>query len=156
MPPVVDIQIQAEVPATAPLDAALVERTIAAVLEHEGIHDTVEVSVLIADDAVLRDLNRAYRGHDAPTDVLSFGFDAADQFVTPPGAPCYLGDIAISYARVVEQANEYGHSVQRELAYLTAHGILHLLGYDHAGSAEDAAAMRTREEAVMRRLGLER
>lgn len=156
MPPVIDIQIQVDVPVDALLDTTLVERTVTTVLAHEGIHDTVEVSVLIAGDAVLRDLNREYRAHDTPTDVLSFGFDAADQFVSPPGTPRYLGDIAISYERVVVQATEYGHSVQRELAYLTAHGMLHLLGYDHEDSAEEAAAMRTREERVMVALGLGR
>jgi probable rRNA maturation factor len=76
--------------------------------------------------------------------------------VLPPAAPRYLGDIAISYERVVAQAAEYGHSPARELAYLTAHGVLHLLGYDHERGPEDAAAMRAREEAAMERLGLRR
>jgi probable rRNA maturation factor len=117
--------------------------------------------VLVADDAELQRLNRDYRGLDAPTDVLSFGDDEQAQggtpsFVAPPDAPRYLGDIAISYERVLAQAAEYGHSPQRELAYLAAHGALHLLGYDHERGPEHAAAMRAREEAAMQRLGLER
>jgi probable rRNA maturation factor len=76
--------------------------------------------------------------------------------VRPPDAPRYLGDLAISYERVVGQAAEYGHSRARELAYLTVHGMLHLLGYDHERGADDAAAMRAREEAVMAEIGLVR
>ena len=77
-------------------------------------------------------------------------------FVLPPDAPRYLGDIAISFERVVAQAAEYGHTPERELAYLTAHGMLHLLGYDHERGPDDAAAMRAQEEAAMEQLGLRR
>jgi probable rRNA maturation factor len=94
---------------------------------------------------------------DAPTDVLSFGDDGpATPFVGQPDAPRYLGDIAISYERVLAQAADYGHSVSRELAYLAVHGALHLLGYDHERGPDGAAAMRAREEAVMAALGLGR
>lgn len=141
------------------VDVALIERTIATVLDHEGHTDPVTVSVLIADDATLQAFNKEYRGVDAPTDVLSFGGEddeVAILFVVAPDVPPYLGDIAISYQRVVAQAAEYGHSPQRELAYLVAHGTLHLLGYDHERGPEDAAAMRDREEAVLHVLGLGR
>ena len=140
-------------------DAELIERAVVATLVVETVSGLVEVSVLVTDDAALQALNRDYRGEDAPTDVLSFA--AEDQssdgpaFVLPPDAPRYLGDIAISYERVVAQAAEYGHSRERELAYLTAHGVLHLLGYDHELGAAQAAAMRAREEAAMERLGLQ-
>jgi probable rRNA maturation factor len=139
-------------------DAGLIERAVVATLVVEAVSEPVEVGVLVTDDAALHALNRDYRGVDAPTDVLSFA--AEDQlsdgpaFVLPPDAPRYLGDIAISYERVVAQAAEYGHSRERELAYLTAHGVLHLLGYDHELSAAQATAMRAREEAAMERLGL--
>src|SRR5207245_3084599 len=113
--------------------------------------------------AALNTLNRDYRGVDAPTDVLSFAAEedapadaARPAFVLPPDIPRYLGDIAISYEHVVAQAAEYGHSRERELAYLTAHGVLHLLGYDHQLGAAEEAAMRSREEAAMERLGLRR
>lgn len=139
----------------AGLDLALAERAVAEVLRAEAVPTPVEVGVLVADDARLHTLNRDYRGVDAPTDVLSFADDGADSaFVARPGAPRYLGDIAISLERVLAQAAEYGHSASRELAYLATHGALHLLGYDHERGPADEAAMRAREEAVMVALGL--
>lgn len=156
----VDIQIQS--PFEKAIEAELIERAVDAVLAVEKVTDEIDVSVLVADDATLHQLNRDYRGVDAPTDVLSFGDDPSEDdspatpFVYAPGEPRYLGDIAISYDRVLAQADDYGHSPQRELAYLTAHGVLHLLGYDHERGPEDAAAMRAREEAAMERLGLPR
>ena len=143
------------------VDAALIERAVAMALAAEGVSGAIEVSVLITDDATLHQLNRDYRNVDAPTDVLSFADDqendlAPTAFVRPPDASRYLGDLAISYERVVAQAEEYGHSRARELAFLTVHGILHLLGYDHERGPEDQAAMRAREEAIMRQIGLAR
>lgn len=155
-----DLDIQINPPFEALVDSALLERAVAAALAAEGVAGPVELSVLISDDAELHELNRAYRGVDAPTDVLSFGDDTSDDdgpaFVRPPDAPRYLGDLAISYERAVAQAAEYGHSHERELAYLAVHGVLHLLGYDHERGQEDAAAMRAREEAVMTQIGLPR
>jgi probable rRNA maturation factor len=143
--------------AAAALDLALVERAVAEVLRAEATPGPLEVGVLIADDARLHALNRDFRGVDAPTDVLSFADDGeATPFVAQPDAPRYLGDIAISYERVLAQAAEYGHAPARELAYLAAHGALHLLGYDHERGPDDAAAMRAREEAAMAALGLTR
>jgi probable rRNA maturation factor len=159
----VDVDIQVDERFAGQVDAALIERAVVAVLASEQVAGAVEVSVLVADDDALHALNRDYRGVDAPTDVLSFA-DADDQsaetphpaFVRPPAAARYLGDIALSYDRVIAQAAEYGHSRERELAYLTAHGILHLLGYDHERGPAEAAAMRAREEATMEQLGLGR
>jgi probable rRNA maturation factor len=140
----------------AALDLSLAERAVAAVLRGEAA-PPLEVGILITDDAHIQQLNRDYRAVDAPTDVLSFADDGdSSGFAAPPGAPRYLGDIAISYERVLAQAAEYGHSPARELAFLAAHGCLHLLGYDHERGPEDTAAMRAREEAAMRELGLER
>lgn len=142
--------------AASGLDLSLAEQAVAEVLRAEGA-GPVEVGVLIADDARLHALNRDYRGVDAPTDVLSFGDDGpAGAFVAQPEGPRYLGDIAISYERVLAQAAEYGHPPARELAYLAAHGALHLLGYDHERGPDAAAAMRAREEAAMGALGLGR
>lgn len=159
----VDVDIQIDERFAGQVDAALIERAVVAVLANEQVAGPIEVSVLVTDDDTLHALNRDYRGVDAPTDVLSFA-DADEQqaaatqptFVRPPAAPRYLGDIALSYERVIAQATEYGHSRERELAYLTAHGILHLLGYDHERGPDEAAAMRTREEATMEQLGLGR
>jgi probable rRNA maturation factor len=129
-------------------------------LAAEGVTGAIEVSVLVTDDAMLHQLNRDYRNVDAPTDVLSFADDeegdSTTAFVRPPDVPRYLGDLAISYERVIAQADEYGHSHARELAFLTVHGVLHLLGYDHERGAADHAAMRAREEVIMQQLGLPR
>ncbi len=153
-----DIDIQIESRFADQADPALIEQAVAAALAAEQIAGAIEVSVLVTDDAALHALNRDYRGVDAPTDVLSFADEedsgAPTAFVRPPDATRYLGDIAISYERVVAQAAEYGHSHERELAFLTVHGLLHLLGYDHERGPADEAAMRAREEAVMERLGL--
>jgi len=156
----IDIDIQIDDRFINEVDASLIEQAVIAALAVEGVSGSIEISVLVADDAALHALNRDYRGVDAPTDVLSFGDDDAEpaeaRFVRPPDAPRYLGDLAISYERVVAQAAEYGHSRARELAYLTVHGLLHLLGYDHERGEADAALMRAREEAAMERLGLPR
>lgn len=154
-----DVDIQIDDRFADAVDPALIERAVAAVLAAEAVAEPIELSVLISDDDELHELNRAYRGVDAPTDVLSFGDDDADDgpaFVRPPGTPRYLGDLAISYERAVAQAAEYGHSRERELAYLAVHGVLHLLGYDHERGPADAAAMRAREEAIMQQIGLVR
>ncbi|WP_322821705.1 rRNA maturation RNase YbeY [Chloroflexus sp.] len=138
-------------------DSALVERAAAAVLAAEQMPEGCEVGIRITTDDELHRLNRDFRGVDAPTDVLSFADDGHDsRFVAAPDQPRYLGDIAISYQRVLVQAAEYGHSPDRELAYLTVHGVLHLLGYDHEQGPAEAARMRTREEEIMTILGLPR
>lgn len=146
----------AERAAAADLNLDLAVAAITAVLNQEQIAAQAEIGVRISDDAELHQLNRTFRQVDAPTDVLSFANDATEGFVHSPESVPYLGDIAISLDRVLAQAAEYGHPPARELAYLAAHGALHLLGYDHEESPEAAAAMRTREEATMTALGLPR
>lgn len=110
----------------------------------------------IVDDAEIRALNAEHRGKDTHTDVLSFSLYEPDSgFILPPGERIQLGDVVVSYPRAVEQADDYGHSVERELAYLVAHGTLHLLGYDHE-SDSDRELMRQREEDALVPLGLTR
>jgi len=151
----VDIQVIPQY--TAYVDSALIEQAVEHTLRMEQVAGPVEVGILITDDAGLQRLNQAYRGVDAPTDVLSFAeVDDDSAFVRPPDAPRYLGDIAISWERVVAQAAEYGHSRERELAFLVVHGMLHLLGYDHERSPADEANMRAREEEILHALGLSR
>ncbi len=151
------VELQIDPRYAAAVDHSLVEQVVAATLAAESISDSIEVSLLISDDAALQQLNHDFRGIDAPTDVLSFADDGdGPPFVVPPGTPRYLGDLAISYERVVAQAAEYGHSTSRELAFLVAHGMLHLLGYDHERSAEDDALMRARQEAILAGIGLTR
>jgi probable rRNA maturation factor len=117
-----------------------------------------ETSLILVDDAYIRELNREYRGLDQPTDVLSFAMEEADD---SPGIrvaaelPELLGDIYISVERAAEQAESYGHSFERELCYLAVHGLLHLLGFDHQGP-EDTQAMREEEEAIMKEFALSR
>ncbi len=146
----------------AAADAALLRRAVMLALDAEGRGTGHAVDLRVTDDAAIQALNRAHRGVDRPTDVLSFPLqDAAATapggagFVLPPGAVVHLGDIVLSWPRAVAQAGEYGHAVEREAAYLAVHGVLHLLGYDHEGPA-DAQLMRAHEEAVMERLGLPR
>ncbi|MCL6611356.1 MAG: rRNA maturation RNase YbeY [Peptococcaceae bacterium] len=131
---------------------SLVERAALAVLDMEGCREGAEVSVLLTGDDYIRELNRQYRGVDAPTDVLSFAQHEGEQ-MPDPGGEDILGDVVISLQAAARQGEEYGHGLRRELAYLTAHGILHLLGYDHRDE-ESRAVMREKEEAALARLGL--
>ena len=128
----------------------LVEKSIASVLKVEEIDDEVEVSVSFVGDEEIRDLNRDYRGVDRSTDVLSFPMD--DEFIIDKRI---LGDVIINTRRVMEQAEELGHSHERELSYLTVHSILHLLGYDHIDD-EDKKKMREREKLSMKELEIYR
>lgn len=125
---------------------ALTRRVLAA----EGVLAPAELSIVVADDATVRELNRRYRGVDELTDVLSFGLEDEHGFVTPPGSARQLGEVVISYPAAARQAEEAGHAIDAELAHLLVHGVLHLLGYDHV-SAADARAMRAREEALLGR-----
>jgi probable rRNA maturation factor len=111
-----------------------------------------EVSVTFTTPDEIRRLNREYRGNDSVTDVLSFTYDEEWQNV-PSGMPMVLGDIVICIERAKEQAEEYGHSLTRELAFLTAHGLMHLLGHDHEDDDEERAMM-AEQEAVLSALGI--
>ena len=103
------------------------------------------VSLMFTDDAGIQDLNRDFRQKDAATDVLSF----------PSGEAAFLGDIALSLQRAQRQADEYGHSLRREVAFLTVHAMLHLMGYDHENE-DDEAAMRARQRDILEKAGFER
>lgn len=128
----------------------LIEKSIAAVLKIEKLDENVEVSVSFVGDDEIRDLNREYRGVDKSTDVLSFPMD--DEFIIDNRI---LGDVIINTRRVMEQAEELGHSNERELSYLTVHSILHLLGYDHMED-KDKKEMREREKLAMKELSIYR
>ena len=107
----------------------------------------MEVSVSFVDNEEIRELNREYRNVDSPTDVLSFPMEEDSLGLFTP----LLGDIVISLERALEQSKEYGHSFEREIAYLTAHSMFHLLGYDHMTN-EDKKVMREKEKSVMKTL----
>jgi probable rRNA maturation factor len=151
------ITIEVDAPYQSQIDTAALEQLTTHVLRGEGVAGPVEVSIWITDEDELHTLNRTYRNVDSSTDVLSFGADDDDDtpFVSAPDQPRYLGDLAISFPHAVRQAEEYGHSLQRELSYLLTHGLLHLLGYDHE-QPDDARVMRGREEALLGALGITR
>jgi probable rRNA maturation factor len=132
--------------------ADLVRRAALAALAHEEVMGQGELSVVIDDDDEVHDLNRRFRGVDAPTDVLAFGAEGGDTaFVTAPDAPVLLGDVVISCPRAQEQAAEAGHPLAAEVQLLVVHGVLHLLGYDHAQS-DEKAVMWSRQDEILRTL----
>ena len=130
-------------------------RAIEATLKYEGIHRNVEVSLTFADDVAIHKLNLQYRGIDRPTDVLSFPLEE-DAESQRSGGLLVLGDIVISLERAAAQAEQFGHSFERETAFLCVHSTLHLLGYDHELSDEDDRDMRRRQDGIMEILKLSR
>lgn len=133
----------------------LIRRCCHAVLRMEEFPDPAEISVSFVDDDQIHEMNLQYRGVDRSTDVLSFPMGENGVYDTnlETGAKI-LGDIVISMPHAVEQARTYGHSLEREVGYLTAHSMLHLLGYDHEEGGLEKVRMREKEEQVMQQLGL--
>ena len=117
-----------------------------------GLGPNAEISILLCHNEYIHELNKQYRDIDRPTDVLSFALNEGEEDGYDGPDTALLGDIVISLDKVQEQADEYGHSVERELAYLTIHGMLHILGYDHM-EPDDKAEMRKEEEFILTRLG---
>lgn len=144
---------------------ALLKRAVRATLDAERVEMQCEVNILYTDDNAIKKLNHAQRGIDEATDVLSFPYVDAipgeplsvhETDLDPATGAVMLGEIVLSVERARAQAAEYGHSVEREGAYLTVHSVLHLLGYDHEADEQCRAVMREREEYVMSLLNLER
>ncbi len=132
----------------------LVRRCCTAVLQMEKFKGPAEVSVSFVNNAQIKELNAQYRNKDIETDVLSFVMSEDGKYdLDPVTGAQILGDVVISMEKAVEQADIYGHSLQREVGYLTCHSVLHLLGYDHEDNME-RVRMREKEEAVMDMLGL--
>ena len=116
--------------------------------------ERVMVSVTFTDNAGIREKNREFRGIDAPTDVLSFPmYDMRNGDTPLPGEICELGDIVLSLERAAEQAEEFGHSYERECAFLTVHSVLHLLGYDHM-EEDERELMERKQRIIMERLNI--
>ena len=135
----------------------LVRRCCTAVLVQENFADPAEVSVTFVDDDEIHRLNKEYRNIDRSTDVLSFPLGENGVYDTnlDTGAKM-LGDIVISIPHALDQADRYGHSLQREIGFLTVHSMLHLLGYDHVNGGIESVRMREKEEAVLTQMGLKR
>lgn len=136
---------------------SIIKKCIRQTLTAEGVTFPCEINVLITNDTGIRGINKASRDVDSATDVLSFPMfqltpgelpeDISD-YMDPETGLCPLGDMAISFERAVAQAKEFGHSVRREIGYLTIHSMLHLLGYDHLDEGEQKKQMRAREEEI--------
>lgn len=135
----------------------LIRKCCQAVLTTEKFAKNAEVSVSFVDNNEIRRLNKIYRDKDKSTDVLSFplGENGVYDINNETGA-CLLGDVVISMETAVKQARIYGHSLEREVGFLTVHSMLHLLGYDHETSALDAAKMHEKEELILESLGVSR
>ena len=134
----------------------LTRAAVLASLEYEGFQNDCEVSVTYTDDEGIRKLNSEFRGIDKETDVLSFpltDFEGSDE---PPvdELSVGLGDIVISLERAKAQAGEFGHSFEREVAFLTVHSMLHLFGYDHVNSEEEDMEMRRMQREILENMGL--
>lgn len=135
----------------------LLRRACAAVLLNEGFDDSAEINVTFVNDEEIHILNKKFRDIDSATDVLSFPLGENGEYDEDPetGAKM-LGDVVISVEHAVAQAKEYGHTLNREMAFLTVHSVLHLLGYDHVNGGLEALRMREHEEAVLSKLGVSR
>ena len=145
----IDVQTELDnLPATA---GELIRRAVETALESEGASG--DVCVLVTDAEEIQRLNANYRGIDRVTDVLTFPAWEGDAILCPPDG--YLGDIAICYERAEEQAEEYGHSLERELAFLSVHGSLHLLGFDHM-KQEDEKLMLGKQDEILNAMGMTR
>ena len=136
----------------------LVKAAVYAALAYEDFRRSAEISVTFTDNEGIREINREHREIDAPTDVLSFPIlgDDEDGDVNPGTGAVILGDIVLSLERAREQAAEFGHSFTREVAFLTVHSVLHLLGYDLVNSEDEDREMRARQHAILDYMGITR
>ncbi|MDN5386732.1 rRNA maturation RNase YbeY [Bacillus sp. GM2] len=137
---------------------AEIEKILQFAAAEEGVADGAEVSVTIVNNEEIQKINKEYRGKDYPTDVISFALEEDGEGeieIIGADMPPVLGDIIISADKAREQAEEYGHSLMRELGFLTVHGFLHLLGYDHM-TEEEEKEMFTKQKEILNRYGLSR
>ncbi len=143
--------LQEKIPVDYDLDELLTRVVVQALGGHD-VPENTEVSIVFVDDDYIAGLNQQYRGIEGPTDVLSFAMLEGPAMPGDEDEPM-LGDVVISLETAQRQAVEYGHSFTREVAYLTIHGVLHLLGYDHQ-TPPDKQKMRNQEESILTRAGL--
>ncbi|WP_163101904.1 rRNA maturation RNase YbeY [Peribacillus alkalitolerans] len=139
-------------------DMDLVSRVLLFAAENENIGPETEISITFVNNEQIREINKEYRGKDAPTDVISFAMEelGEDEIqIVGMEMPRVLGDIIISIDRTKEQAEDYGHTFERELGFLALHGFLHLLGYDHMTEA-DEKKMFSKQKEILDAYGLQR
>ena len=141
--------------------AKIITECISATLREEGVNIPCEINVLVTNDHGIQAINKACRNIDKPTDVLSFPMLELEAgvlpkdwtpYIDPETGLCPIGDMAISLQRAARQAKEFGHSLRREVGYLTIHSMLHLLGYDHLDEGPQKAQMRAMEEQIASRI----
>lgn len=147
------IEVQVDEPFQAQVPSGKIQQAVLATLAHQRVAEACELAIVVTDDEALRQLNRRYRGVDAPTDVLAFPNETRGPFVSVPGFPRYLGDVILSFPRAAAQAIEAGHTTEAELQLLTVHGVLHLLGYDDAAEEERARMWKAQSE-ILQTLGV--
>ena len=130
-------------------DPSEIEAVVRAVFAAESVPEEADLSVVVTTDQEIRALNRQFRGIDAATDVLAFADDAPDdRFIDAPEQPPYLGDVVLSLPRAQAQAADQGYEVWQEIELLVVHGVLHLLGYDHATETE-RETMWHKQDAIL-------
>lgn len=160
------ISVHSDIPhVNTPALTAHIKRCIRGALEQEGVTVPCEINVLLTDNPGIREINRELRDVDRETDVLSFPMfeltpgefpeDVSD-LLDPGSSLLPLGDMALSVEKIKSQAEEFGHSQEREIGYLTVHSVLHLLGYDHLDEGPMKKQMRAREDAIMEYLNIPR
>jgi probable rRNA maturation factor len=150
--PKIQLSIRIEKPFVGLVSKQWLRRVVKLTLANAGISSQVELGLVIAGDETVHELNRSYRSVDRTTDVISFALserkEKTESFVTPPDDVLHLGEVIISYPQTKRQAEEQHHPLERELALLVAHGVLHLLGYDHA-LPEQEKKMKAMESRVL-------
>ena len=133
----------------------LIRKACNATLKNEGFEDSAEVDVTLVNDEMIQQINKEHRNIDASTDVLSFPLGENGVYdIDPENGAKMLGDIVISVEHAIAQSDLYGHGLEREIAYLTVHSMLHLLGYDHVNGGLERTIMREKEENILDMLGL--
>ncbi len=146
-----NLDITIEEPYLETVAEDLLRTTVGQVMKAESVDYPAELSLLITGDETVHELNLRYRKIDSTTDVLAFALQEGDDFPGDPEGPSQLGEVIVSCPQAVRQAEEGGHSLERELSVLVIHGVLHLLGYDHE-TDEDAEVMEAHELQILQDL----
>jgi len=155
---ILDIDFLDETDKVKNSDIELVEKLLQHAAKVEGIEEGTELSITFVTNEAIHEINKEYRQKDAPTDVISFALEElgeGETAIIAEGMPRILGDVIISIDRTREQAEEFGHSFERELGFLAIHGFLHVLGYDHMNE-EDEKVMFGKQDEILESFGLSR